>query len=501
METHFDFTPGEVLLQSSKPALPDRCGCSHDGNAVADKFVDGAKQCTMMGPGLLHSFEGLARLYREQLDGGESCCDFDAAAAHFFSQRRVFCEYQELCEKSQRLDALDGAEARRTLRRRYLLRDAIERLEVSSVFIFNQEQNGSYSDLLSRSERVSLYRGGMQKINVALLTAIDTLVDRFELERLGLEILPMLCWWPAGQIQSERPTGVIKVPVFYLHQPEVAYFLIIHELGQLVAYAYDRAKPVPMHEYSESDFVNAAKDRILLGTVQEADSLGVDTGKFITDLRADVFLLRVGFSNDVEQWGRFVFDQFLKLVKSERDPMTLKPRWIHFLTRMICITAAVQRFHDRQRESTPWFIITEADRVNARTDALKFLSKEIETREAEADIDDFAEIVDMLGDRAIGDKAVELVGKYHEWAGEAIQYVDPIPAEAGVPADIIASLKEGILTPIHVTQITSCFRALLRMNEAAVGEQALFLGRAALISSILGYCERRPRLPKERALP
>src|SRR5207248_9228061 len=148
----------------------------------------------MMGPGLRNSFHGLARLYLEALDGGEGCCDFDAAAAHFFSQRALFLEYQKLCEDAEGMTGSDRAEAQITRRRRDLLRDVIDRLEVSSVFIFNQEQNGTYSDLLSRSERVSLYRGGMQKINVALLIAIVNLI-----ERTGLSILPMLCWWPAGQ--------------------------------------------------------------------------------------------------------------------------------------------------------------------------------------------------------------------------------------------------------------------------------------------------------------
>jgi len=503
METHFDFVPDDVLPPPQKTAPSERCHCSRDGKTQEASFRKAAKACKVMGPGLKQSFEGLANLYREALGGRENCCDFDAAAAHLFSQRKIFMHYQQLCDKSLEYATIDIkhlvdeaalAEVLRTVRRRDLLRDAIERLEVSSVFIFNQEQNGSYSDLLSRSERVSLYRGGMQKINVALLIAIDGLIERVirrapTFNGAEFRMVPMLCWWPAGQIQSERPTGVVKVPVFYLHQPEVAFFLIIHELGQLIAFEHDGQKPVST-AYSTADFEKMLAEGILLGTTQDAESLGVDTGKFITDLRADVLLLRAGFANDIARLHRFLLDQFLLLIESEHGLSLLYVRCAQFMARMTCIAAAAAKFKAAKGNDAQQYVLTKEDRARAAVEVRKYLTPElIDQRSAvEASL-----AVDLL-DPAVLAQAEKWVDTYHEWVEEAMRYVDEMAADAEAPAASIDLVREGWLTEIDSAQITSYFRALLSMKENGADARSLFRARAALISSILGYCERKPRL-------
>lgn len=508
METHFDFEPNVVLPGPQETRQTSRCNCSADGKEVEKKFDDAAKECRRMGPGLKNSFHGLARLYLEALDGGEGCCDFDAPAAHFFSQRALFQEYQKLCTDTQAADGSSSAEARRMRRRRDLLRDVIDRLEVSSVFIFNQEQNGTYSDLLSRSERVSLYRGGMQKINVALLIAIDHLIAR-----CALSIWPMLCWWPAGQIQSERPTGVIKVPVFYLHRPEVAFFLIIHELGQLFAYDYYRKRPLPEPDeplvLTKEDLrllrdANISSGHADLGrdVVEYAENRGVDTGKFATDLWADVFLLRVGFANDLLWWRNFLFEQFLDLLRSEHGLASVHVRCVHFVARLICLSAATVALAAR-REGADRFRIGSADLQTARIATQQYLDSAVLADRFERLITEENDVGEVLTDTAVIDKAADIADQYSHWVTEAMEHVDTIAVDAPAPADKLQQIKDGTLTEIDPSQITSYFRELLNIHEHAADatddeKRALFLARTALISSILGSCERKPRLAKEK---
>lgn len=513
LETHFDFKTDIVIAEPQQTKPSSRCSCSNDGKKVELKFDAAAKQCDRMGPGLRNSFHGLARLYLEALDGGEGCCDFDAAAAHFFSQRALFLEYQKLCQAAKAMAGSTTAEAQRMRRRRELLRDVIERLEVSSVFIFNQEQNGTYSDLLSRSERVSLYRGGMQKINVALLIAIDNLIARCD-----LSIWPMLCWWPAGQIQSERPTGVIKVPVFYLHRPEVAFFLIIHELGQLVAYDYYRRQPVGAVDetlplvLTKYDIRFLSSGNISSGNadprrdlVEYAENRGVDTGKFITDIWADVFLLRVGFSGDPHWWRNFLFEQFLDLVRSEHGLTSVNVRCVHFVARLICLSAATLTLA-ANRDGPDRFRIQAADLSTARSATRLYLDKLATAARFKQLVTEQDSVDEILADEAVIDKATDIADRYRPWISEAMAHVDAIVADAEAPSEKIEEIKDGTLIEIDSAQITSYFRALLNIQEQAVDatndeKRALFLARSALISSILGSCERQPRLPKEKVRP
>lgn len=519
METHFDFGE-EILAPSQDFTTPLACACSGEGAKLAKRFREAAEKCDEMGPGLKKSFDGLANLYEEALDARDSCCDFDAAAANYFSQRALFREYHELWKAAEQEGASDSAEAQRRRRRRSLLHDVIDRLEVSSVFIFNQEQNGSYSDLLSRSERVSLYRGGMQKINVALLIAIDNLV-----RRQNLPIWPMLCWWPAGQIQSERPIGVIKVPVYFLHRPEVAFFLIIHELGQLTAYDYYRKQPPPPPEdeklgltpedrrFARSEFkallTTKGLQRILVDraetqdTAEYAENRGIDAGKFITDLWADAYLLRMGFRNDVGACRDFLFEQFLELVRGEHGLFPLRARSVQFVARLICVAAATLKIDERSA-GKEWSAITMDDLKHARFVTRQYLDDARAAGRFEAWTGKGEDIHVTL--RIVLPAAANLASDYSDWVDEALQHVESFtPDEEASPANL-EKIKNGTLTEIVPSEITSYFRALLDIQEPPAGasdeeKRPLFLARAALISSILASCERVPRLPIEESRP
>ena len=520
METHFDFDD-DILppSQSSTPASP--CACFDDGAKLAGKFRNAADACKTMGPGLKKSFDGLANLYDEALDARDSCCDFDAAAAHYFSQRALFRQYQKLCELAKSEIESESPAAQTARRRRRLLHDVIDRLEVSSVFIFNQEQNGSYSDLLSRSERVSLYRGGMQKINVALLIAIDNLIRRQD-----LSIWPMLCWWPAGQIQSERPIGVIKVPVYFLHRPEVAFFLIIHELGQLTAFDYFRKQPPPPPEdetlgdtpqdrkFARENFrirlSTSGLQRMLIERgetpdIEYAENRGVDSGKLITDLWADVYLLRMGFRNDLIAWREFLFEQFLDLVRGEHGLFPLTTRSAQFVARLIALTAAAIKV-DEKNSGKEWSAITAGDLVAARYKTIEYLKKaRLEPRyQTWTEIGEDLHVI--LRDPKVINKAEFLALDHSDWVDQALQHVDSFTPDDEASPENIEKIEKGTLTEIKPSEITSYFRALLNAHEPPTDapddeKRPLFLARAALISSILAYCPRTPRLPIENSRP
>lgn len=524
METHFDFDD-DILPPSQASTPPSPCACFDAGDERRKKFRKAVEDCLEMGPGLKKSFDGLANLYDEALDARDSCCDFDAAAAHYFSQRALFRRYHELCELVKKQIGSDSAEAQMTRRRRQLLHDVIDRLEVSSVFIFNQEQNGSYSDLLSRSERVSLYRGGMQKINVALLIAIDNLVRRHD-----LPIWPMLCWWPAGQIQSERPIGVIKVPVYFLHRPEVAFFLILHELGQLTAYEYFRqpwdGKPesdtIILEDGTRMTFTSEDREIVRvygiilpiaglqqqviecaenLDIVQYAETRGIDTGKFITDLWADLYLLRMGFRNDLPLWRNFFFEQFIELVKGDHGLSPLEARSAQFLARLIAVTAAALKVDDRN-SGKEWSTITAGDLVAARYTTHDYLENaKLEPRyQTQADIGQ--DIHDFLNDRNVLLQAEEFARKYSIAVDQALRHVHSFSPDDDASPENIKKIANGTLTAIAPNEITSHFRALLNTASTTDEEKRdLFLARAALISSILAYCPRTARLPIENSRP
>lgn len=516
METHFDFPPAHVLpVPVETSTTPLHCKCAEAGEKVVQWFRQAADACQLMEHGLRNSFAGLERLYLDALDG-ESCCDFDAPAAHFFSQRQILWNYQKLHAKAARAaraaeypeefeeeelrELTDPAVLLGIRRRLALLRDAIERLEVSSVFIFNQEQNGSYSDLLSRSERVSLYRGGMQKLNTALLIAIDHLIDDVirsspKFSDPVFQVTPMFCWWPAGQIQSERPTGVIKVPVFYLQQPEVALFLIMHELGQLVSYEYDQLRLeenlISTVEFTAFDAALMAENKIGSGMLPAIESLG-DAGKFITDLRADIFLLRVGFANDIAQWRDFVLEQFLDSIASEHALSDLYPRGIQFMARLIAIELAAHRA-DGPRP------ITDKDRQEATLEAAAYLTREVQTGRLAPLLKEEKTIIAVLTDKASQNHASHLIQTNHEWIEDALLLMASMPTEPPAEPKAVEQIRQGHLTPIDTASITSYFRGVLQLRKTQNDTEDLSRARAALISSILGYCKRHPRL--ERELP
>jgi hypothetical protein len=548
METHFDFAPSVVLPDNSATGRSTPCQCQESASALEEAFLIAVRECKSMGPGLARSFDGLARLYLEALDDADSCCDFDAAAAHYFGQRRLFREYQDLCEQAQKTIGDDSAEALRIRRRRDLIRDVLDRLEISSVFIFHQEQNGSYADLLSRSERVSLYRGGMQKINSVLLMAIDSLIERYD-----LPLCPMLCWWPAGQIQSERPIGVIKVPVYFLHQPEVALFLIIHELGQLAAYEYYRKLDIPpvariTRQFSELDAqmlrdaaiqdprvqmpregANPTLDQLgipgpssesrgMIWFSGQAERFRIDTGKLITDMWADVFLLRVGFSHDTNGLLNFLFEQFLSLLILEKETASSTVRIVQFVARLITVLAVEHRL---AREENPGNSdITEAEINRARHGAMLYLddafrfprfAEQIAEEEKNLQAGQAAPVslVDKFLDESVVGKAADIAFGYRSYLTDVMAYTAKYNVEPDTPPADLNDLKQGVLAQIDPSRIPSYFRAYLALgrigsttkpNEQRTPEEIeenrrLFLARSALVSSILASYDRKPRLP------
>jgi len=503
VETHFDF-PTDIITTAPPHAVSNGCACGDVSTNKTSAFMLSVTQCGRgIGRGLKQSLNGLAELYRDALQDRDSCCDFDAAAAHYYAQQVVIDEYRALSPES------DTA----SFDRYHLLREAIERLDVSALVIFHQEQNGSYTDLLSRSERVSLYRGGMQKLTSVLLLTMDALIERH-----SLGITPMLCWWPAGQIQSERPISVIKVPVHYLNEPEVALFLIIHELGQLTAYhsrlrvpddvAPTREVPVEgvIHVAVTSTDSNFTKDvgiDLPLGSVvdipvgprvsaaDDEESAGrafreyfadraADTGKLFTDIFADVFLLRIGFNDDLSLCADFLLDQFLKL----EDVLEMSPdgekQAVQLFTRLIytVIATSILRDPTANRE------VSLADVRLGREMVLTYFRGAARER---LKLDSAA--ARLLLNSAVVDDATNQCVLWRRWLDVVVAKVSQYERE---PAGGEVATKPGEIVPIETEQVVARFRQLLLPD--GVPQDTLFLQRTGLLASVLTSLQPSPRL-------
>jgi hypothetical protein len=505
VETHLQFTPESILDEPAAAiAPPKRCSCASFGAMLQQSFnasIDGCRES--IGQGLKQSYKGLSHLYRETLEDRDNCCDFDAAAAHFFSQKKVLGEYMEIAEYVRGAYTVYRSAEIKARRRWDLYREAFERLDISSMIIFQQEQNGSYTDLLTRSERVSLFRGGMQKINTVLLAAIDSLRDQY-----GLNVLPMLCWWPAGQIQSERPIGIIKVPVFYLYQPEIAMFLIVHELGQLSAYEFLRVRPDdnesfdddPPFEPSPQDIADMKKMFIradplptperYLGILEER---GRDTGKVLTDMFADLFLLHVGFGNDIDAVRVFMFEQFLQS-EHAREPKS--PRGtaycVFLVARLIAMAAANERLALDPAEKTPF---TLRELIAAKDDAITFLSRVIRLDQFKVILDETPGLHSVVTDRAVVNRAADIVNREQRWLRLAIEFAEPFARKVHyTKPQGTSALVDGTVVQINPLRIPDYFRMLLGISQE--DQEELFRARAALTMSVLASCDRQRRLER-----
>lgn len=505
VETHLQFEPESILGAPGPPAEPPtRCSCARNGRALQKSFnhaIDGCRES--IGQGLKQSYKGLSHLYRETLEDRDNCCDFDAAAAHFFSQKKVIGEYMEIADYVRSVRTVYRSGEIQARRRWDLYREAFERLDISSMIIFQQEQNGSYTDLLTRSERVSLFRGGMQKINTVLLAAIDSLREQYE-----LNVLPMLCWWPAGQIQSERPIGVIKVPVFFLYQPEIAMFLIIHELGQLSAYEYLRTRAddgTPMDD--EPPFDPSAQDiedmkKLLIRTdplptperyLDILEERGRDTGKVLTDMFADLFLLHVGFGNDMDAVRVFLFEQFLRSEHTlEPESPRGKAYCVFLVARLIAMFAANERLAVDPAPTSPF---TFRELIDAKDDAITFLDRAIRLRRFRSLFDERPRLHAVVTDTAVVDRAAGIVEREQRWIRIAIEFAERFARKAryGRPRGR-SSLVSGNVVQIDPNRIPDYFRTLLEISEEDA--DTLFRARAALTTSVLTSCDPRRRLER-----
>jgi hypothetical protein len=323
IETRIYFSPDELGIDAAiVPTIGDQafigCQCLEDGKKASDRFLSVIDNWHVMHQGLAQSFTGLAHLYREALQDRDSCCDYDQAAAHFFSQAEFLERYREL---SNRVAASSDLTVRREWQQ---MRESVGLLDILSIAMFNQEQNGSYADLLSRSERMPLFSGGMQKLNSVLYSAIAPIV-----KACRLSTSPVLCWWPVGHVQVVRPLSIIKVPIFYVYEPEVALFLMIHEVGQLFALqndaSVDLSDPVTKARYE--DFLRLF-GRAIKGNTQRLEEEGqlprstpraqdtyhsrsTDAGLLLTDLYADFVMLRVTLQHDLNRFIQFALRQYL----------------------------------------------------------------------------------------------------------------------------------------------------------------------------------------------
>lgn len=500
VETHLQFPPRKILPRQARAAVgPTSCNCSARGATAQRNFTSALLQSPdSIGIGLKQSYRGLANLYRETLEDRDSCCDFDAAAAHFFSQSRLLEGYGKLCDHIAGVKRAYPALEQQARQRAEVYRQAFDRLDISSMIIFQQEQNGSYFDLLTRSERVSLFRGGMQKINTVLLTAIASLVERHE-----LPVVPMLCWWPAGQIQSERPIAVIKVPVFFLHRPETALFLIIHELGQITTYEYLRTLPerTPTIELAdENDVLKSAG--ISPGTVDLPSPeryLGMleerfqDHGILVTDVFADFFLLRVGFAGNRQETFEFLFEQFLRLEQiSERESADRERYCKHLVTRLVALQVGIDRMAREPADVSSEIDGEELD--HAWKGVRRFLNLAVRSGRYQALLDRRPGVDIDVRNEGIGDAAREKVAEMEakgEWLRQAIRFAQQF-ALTFPPSSLtgMEEILEGNIVEIEPSSIAEYFRELLN-----VVEEDLFYPRTALTASVLSSCEPVRRLP------
>lgn len=518
VETHFQFSRTELSIPTRRYAPHERCPCAVQGERHAERFKHAIAASDEMG-GLKRSFEGLAQLYVDALKDADSCCDFDAAAGHYFSQYRLLDHYRELIRQVQ-----DTPGDLRLERRLNLYREALERLDISSLFIFHQEQNGSYVDLVTRSERVSLFRGGLQKINAVLLSAIQTIIDEHQ-----LPIMPMLCWWPAGHIQSERPIGVIKVPISYLYEPETALLLIIHELGQLTAYErfesldrepqelqsnvlpFDldglkrilwRRKAVKAKSSGLARELGSTKRRRKLVEALE-DKLRAE-GTLMMDIVADAFLLRVGFADDLQAMREFLFKQFLASEYSRAPRTETGFRYcVHIAARLMCMIIAARAFgppkrSDREDHSASVlfggdFEMNDSDLGFAREATEEFLEAVADATEygmgsQRPGLSDVLRSSDTLNEavRKITFAKSDMKGLLESFMGMTPRMVDPSGLEQ--------VFDEGILTDINAQDMVGSFCELFFRASDSEDRSAVFIARSALIASALASLPPRRRL-------
>jgi len=484
IETHFQFSQEELAIprREKRPAV--HCPCATNAELHAQRFLQSVEASTELGD-LKRSFEGLAHLYVEALKDADSCCDFDAAAGHYFSQYRLIDQYEQLTK------AVQASPYDLKLARRWdLHRQAMERLDISSLFIFHQEQNGSYVDLVSRSERVSLFRGGMQKINAVLLSAIHTIIDEY-----GLPIAPMLCWWPAGHIQSERPTGVIKVPISYLYQPEVALMLIIHELGQLTAYARaDEFFPDQRQMRSNILPFDLEKVRRTVRVRRELfavlEDLSRPEGMLIADIMADAFLLRVGFADDLISTRRFLFEQFIRSEYSRAPRTQSGERYcVHVVARFIFLVVAAQAFvHDRTADE-----ISKSDLELGRDTTIDFLKEALSDDRYELRVRR-PQLSDVLRSEETFKEAMRRMDVAKHYMSGVLQSFAPIkPRDLGEPQGL-KNVFEGVLADMRAEDIVISFHMLYLAAQRSEDKEAVFNARSALIASALGSQKPRRRL-------
>ena len=499
VETHLQFPPEKLLPPQKRPMHPPMvCNCRAGGTSAQKLFVEALLSSNdSIGVGLKQSYRGLADLYHETLEDQDSCCDFDAAAAHFFSQSRLLERYRQLCNYIAEVKGSYPAQERQARQCAAVYRDAFNRLDISSMIIFQQEQNGSYFDLLTRSERVSLFRGGMQKINTVLLTAIASLVDRH-----ALPVFPMLCWWPAGQIQSERPIAVIKVPVFFLHRPETALFLIIHELGQLTTYEYlrnleERNEAIAFDDDDvlkglgiSTNGVDLPSPERHLGRLGE---LKQDLGILITDVFADFFLLRVGFAGSRQETFEFLFEQFLPLEQTSEPQSADRDKYCkHLVVRLIALQIGIERLARDPADTQAEIGFHELE--NARKAVFKFLNLAVRSGRYKSLLDMRPQLHIEIRNPFVGAVALDTIKDMEAnggWLRHAIRFAQKfslISPPAALPG--IDDIPSGHLAEIDRRWIAEYFRDLLNISE-----DELFYARTALTASVLTSCEPIRRLP------
>lgn len=498
IETHFQFSRKELFIPSRSYAPSQHCPCAAQGERHAERFKRAIAASDEMG-GLKRSFEGLAQLYVDALKDADSCCDFDAAAGHYFSQYQLLDHYHELTRQVQATP-----EDLKLERRWNLYRVALERLDISSLFIFHQEQNGSYVDLVTRSERVSLFRGGLQKINAVLLSAIQTIIDEHK-----LPILPMLCWWPAGHIQSERPIGVIKVPISYLYEPETALLLIIHELGQLTAYErFESLIKEPRDVEAnvlpfDLDGLKSIRSRRKLIEALE-DCLRAE-GTLMMDIVADAFLLRVGFADDLQAMREFLFKQFVASEYSRAPQTESGFRYcVHIAARLMCMIIAARVFGPPKRPDRAdhdpasnlfgaSFEMSESDLKVAREATEEFLeavavAPEYDLRTMRPGLADVLRSGDTLNE------AIRKIEFARNQMKELLEsFVGMVPRLVNL-GGLEPVFEEGVLADIDAPDIVASFCELFFRASDSDDQSAVFIARSALIASALASLPARRRL-------